>query len=75
MQWFAALWTEVMGSVAARPHGLCTLQVVDTKMVAKEINAAVTAMMHMCNMSMQRAFEFPPTQLTVNQAAHSMLIK
>jgi hypothetical protein len=31
--------------------------------------AVVTAIMRMCYMYMQRAFESPPTQLTVNQAA------
>jgi hypothetical protein len=32
-------------------------------------NAVVTAMMRMCDMQMQRVFESPTTQLTVNQAA------
>jgi hypothetical protein len=32
-------------------------------------NAVVTAIKHRCDMGMQRAFESPPTQLIVNQAA------
>jgi hypothetical protein len=35
----------------------------------KVSTAVVAAMMRVCDMYMQRAFESPPTQLTVNQAA------
>jgi hypothetical protein len=30
-------------------------------------NAVVTAMMHMCGIDYAKSFEFPPTQLTLNQ--------
>jgi hypothetical protein len=38
-------------------------------MMIKYLKAVVTAIMRVCDMEMQRAFESPLTQLTVNQAA------